>query len=98
MAELAIRIEHLAKRYRLGAQQVRYKTLRDSLIAGVTAPLRWLKPAPQNPETTLWALNDVSFDVNPGEIVGIIGRNGAGKSTLLKILSRITKPTRGRVE
>lgn len=63
-----------------------------------SAPLRWLKGERKAEPHTIWALDDVSFEIKHGEAVGIIGRNGAGKSTLLKILSRITRPTRGRVD
>jgi lipopolysaccharide transport system ATP-binding protein len=93
----AIRVEGLGKRYRLNrsAERSGYRTLRESLVDTVSAPFRRKQ---NSASEDFWALEDVSFEVQPGEVVGIIGRNGAGKSTLLKILSRITKPTKGRVE
>jgi lipopolysaccharide transport system ATP-binding protein len=98
MSELAIRVEHLGKQYRLGGQQERYSTFREALVNAANAPLRWLKGERRVEQNSFWALDDVSFEVKHGDAVGIIGRNGAGKSTLLKILSRITSPTRGRVD
>jgi lipopolysaccharide transport system ATP-binding protein len=86
-----IEVEHLSKKYRLGV--VGATTLREDL-ARMTSRLRGQEPAAEKGE--FWALRDVSFSVQPGEVVGIIGRNGAGKSTLLKLLSRITEPTSGR--
>jgi len=91
-----IKVEHLGKQYRLGRAQAPYSTLRETLVGALRSPLRRLRGG--EPATFVWAVEDVSFAVNPGEIVGIIGRNGAGKSTLLKMLSRITEPTRGRIE
>lgn len=93
-----IRVEDLGKRYRIGLRKDNYVTLRDSLTQAVRAPLRRLRERRDDEGQTLWALRDVGFEVQPGEVLGIIGRNGAGKSTLLKVLSRITEPTTGRVE
>src|SRR5437764_1392423 len=95
----AIRVQNLSKRYRLGAKPAgRYITLRESLTDTLLAPFRRRTANSLTREQDFWALRDVSLEINPGEIVGIIGRNGAGKSTLLKVLSRVTEPTRGRVE
>jgi lipopolysaccharide transport system ATP-binding protein len=98
MSDVAIRVEGLGKLYRLGKRE-RYRTLRDTIVDTLAAPFRRLRSGrSKNGPETMWALKDVSFEVKPGEVVGIIGRNGAGKSTLLKILSRITEPTEGEAE
>jgi len=96
-----IKVNGVSKRYRVG-KGMRYSTLGETLATSIKAPLRLLKSRRHNngsnDKSHFWALTDVGFEVEPGEVLGLIGSNGAGKSTLLKILSRITRPTAGRVE
>lgn len=104
MSNTAIQVEDLGKRYFIGARSKPYKTLRESLVAGVASPFRRLRSlaaghgsGAADLHEELWALRDLSLQIEVGEAVGIIGQNGAGKTTLLKILSRITEPTEGVV-
>lgn len=101
--DIAIRVENLGKRYRIGGKQEPYGTLRDTLTDAIAAPFRAVRSTFRraggderaHEANELWALKDVSFEIKRGEAVGVIGRNGAGKSTLLKTLSRITEPSAG---
>ena len=90
MTNLAIDVAGISKQYRIGQMHSAIDTLRDHLMHG----LHTLR-AGRMPRETIWALDDVSFQVAEGEVLGIIGRNGAGKTTLLRLLSRITEPTKG---
>jgi len=101
---IAIRVENLSKCFRIGGQTEQYKTMRDQIATAFSTPFRRVRDtlrgnayATSDMSVEFWALKEIAFDLQQGEVLGLVGRNGAGKSTLLKILSRITEPTTGRI-
>ena len=98
MSEPAIRVRDLSKKYQLGERGEVHDNLREYLQTSFRSLVGRKQKRLKGPREELKALNGVSFDVPPGQVVGVLGANGAGKSTLLKVLSRITDPVAARQE
>src|SRR5258705_5862059 len=93
-----ISVKNISKRYEIGGLNPGYATCRELLAGAIVRRMRRLRGIPKSKKEIVWALRDINFEMQTGEVVGIVGNNGAGKSTLLKILSRITVPTTARTE
>lgn len=95
----AISVSSLSKQYQIGSEAIHGQTFREMLVGVLSSPFSRFQNLRRNDPHAdrIWALKDVSFEVEQGEILGIVGKNGAGKSTLLKLLSRITAPTSGEI-
>jgi lipopolysaccharide transport system ATP-binding protein len=103
MSDKIIKVENLSKRYRIGVKDETHDSFIAGMLSWVLSPLsnfrriqKLSKFNRENAKDIIWAIKNISFEVNKGEILGVIGKNGAGKSTLLKILSRIVEPTNGQ--